>query len=73
MGQKDHDLLQIKDEIVNAFRPIEQLFKIMDTSSVEIYGHLTRSYADVGITLCKNFRQRLDAILDIQSVGSSDE
>ena len=22
MGQKDHDLLQIKDEIVNAFRPI---------------------------------------------------
>ena len=73
MGQKDHDLLQIKDEIVNAFRPIEQLFKIMDTSSVEIYGQLTRSYADVGITLCKNFRQRLDAILDIQSGGSSDE
>ena len=63
MGQKDHDLLQIKDEIVNAFRPIEQLFKIMDTSSVEIYGELTRSYADVGITLCQSFRQNLDAIL----------
>ena len=63
MGQKDHDLLQIKDEIVNAFRPIEQLFKIMDTSSVEIYGELTRSYADVGITLCQSFRQKLDAIL----------
>ena len=63
MGQKDHDLLQIKDEIVNAFRPIEQLFKIMDTSSVEIYGELTRSYAEVGITLCQSFRQKLDAIL----------
>ena len=63
MGQKDHDLLQIKDEIVNAFRPIEQLFKIMDTSSVEIYGELTSSYADVGITLCQSFRQKLDAIL----------
>ena len=63
MGQKDHDLLQTKDEIFNAFRPIEQLFKIMDTSSVEIYGELTRSYADVGITLCQNFRQKLDAIL----------
>ena len=67
MGQKDHDLLQIKDEIVNAFRPIEQLFKIMDTSSVEIYGQLTRSYADVGITLCQSFRQKLDAILTAET------
>ena len=67
MGQKDHDLLQIKDEIVNAFRPIEQLFKIMDTSSVEIYGELTRLYADVGITLCQSFRQKLDAILTSKS------
>jgi len=67
MSQKDHDLLQSKDEIFNAFRPIQQLFKIMDTSSVEIYGELTRSYADVGITLCKNFRQRLDAILTDKS------
>ena len=67
MGHKDHDLFQSKDEIFNAFRPIEQLFKIMDTSSVEIYGELTRSYADVGITLCQNFRQQLDAILAIKS------
>ena len=67
MGQKDHDLLQIKDEIVNAFRPIEQLFKIMDTSSVEIYGELTRSYADVGITLCQSFRQKLDTILTAET------
>ena len=67
MGQKDHDFLQSKDEIFNAFRPIEQLFKIMDTSSVEIYGQLTRSYADVGITLCQSFRQKLDAILTAES------
>ena len=67
MGQKDHDLLQSKDEIFNAFRPIEQLFKIMDTSSVEIYGQLTRSYADVGITLCQSFRQKLDAILTAET------
>ena len=67
MSQKDHDFLQCKDEIFNAFRPIEQLFKIMDTSSVEIYGELTRSYADVGITLCQSFRQKLDAILTSKS------
>ena len=67
MDQKDHDLLQTKDEIFNAFRSIEQLFKIMDTSSIEIYGELTRSYADVGITLCQRFRQKLDAILTATS------
>ena len=70
MGPKDHDLFQTKDEIFNAFRPIEQLFKIMDTSFVEIYGELTRSYADVGITLCQNFRQKLDAILTAESGGN---
>ena len=67
MSQKDHDLLQSKDEIFNAFRPIEQLFKIMDMSSVEIYGELTRSYADVGITLCQSFRQKLDTILTAET------
>ena len=67
MSQTDHDLLQTKDEIFNSFRSIEQLFKIMDTSSVEIYGQLTRSYADVGITLCQSFRQKLDAILTAKS------
>lgn len=73
MDQKDHALLQTKDEVFNAFRPIEQLFKIMDTSSVEIYGELTRSYADVGITLCQNFRQKLDSLLDMQNGGSSND
>ncbi|MYL84938.1 hypothetical protein GTA51_17640 [Desulfovibrio aerotolerans] len=67
MSQKNHDLRQTKDEIFNAFRSIEQLFKIMDTSSVEIYGELTRSYADVGITLCQSFRQKLDAILNAET------
>ena len=73
MGQKYHDFLQSKDEIVNAFRPIEQLFNIMDTSSVEIYGELTRSYADVGITLCQIFRQKLDTILTAKSGGNQND
>lgn len=73
MDQNKPDKLMVKDEIITKFRPIEQLFKIMDTSSVELYGELTRSYSEVGITLCKNFRQKLDAILDIQTGGSADE
>lgn len=62
MGQKNHDFFQCKDELSNAFRPIEQLFKTMDTSSFEIYGELTRSNADVVITLRQIFRQKLYAI-----------
>lgn len=73
MDQNQPDELTLKDEIIIAFRPIEQLFKIMDSTSVELYGELTRSYSEVGITLCKNFRQRLDTLLDMQSGGSSDE
>ena len=71
---KNHlEKLTLKDEIITAFRPIELLFQIMDSTSVELYGELTRSYSEVGVTLCKNFRQRLDAILDMQSGGSADE
>lgn len=73
MDQNKPEKLTLQDEIITAFRPIEQLFKIMDSTSVELYGEITRSYSEVGITLCKNFRQRLDATLDIQAGGSADE
>uniref|UniRef100_I2Q4G8 Uncharacterized protein n=1 Tax=Desulfovibrio sp. U5L TaxID=596152 RepID=I2Q4G8_9BACT len=69
MDNKKPDIHYIRNEIINAFRPIEQLFKIMDTSSVEIYGELTRSSAEVGNTLCQNFRQKVDAILKDQGQG----
>jgi hypothetical protein len=73
MDQNKLEILTMKDELITAFRPIEQLFKIMDSTSVELYGELTRSYSEIGITLCQNFRQRLDAILDMQTGGSSNE
>jgi hypothetical protein len=57
------DNVELKSEIINAFRPIEQLFKIMDKSSEEIYGELTRSSAEVGLELCQNFRRKLKNIL----------
>jgi hypothetical protein len=69
MDNKKPDIHYIRNEIINAFRPIEQLFKIMDTSSVEIYGELTRSSAEVGITLCQNFRNKVDSILGDQAQG----
>ena len=73
MEPQDLEKLDLKSAIISALRPIEQLFQIMDSTSVELYGELMRSYSEVGITLCKNFRQRLDSFLDMQSGGSSDE
>ena len=71
MEKSQLDSFNINDEIISAFRPIEQLFKIMDTSSTEIYGELTRSCAEVGLELCQNFRRKLDVILAQQKEGDT--
>ena len=63
MEQQQFDSLTFKDEIINAFRPIEQLFKIMDKSSPEVSGDVTNSYGEIGLVLCENFRRNLGAIL----------
>ncbi|KHK00232.1 hypothetical protein [Desulfovibrio sp. TomC] len=63
MDQKHIDEFELKDELSNAFRPIEELFKIMDACSTDIYGELIRSHAEVGIVLCKNYRKNLENLL----------
>ena len=64
------DNLTLKDEIINAFRPIEQLFKIMDTSALEIDGTIIRSYAEIGLELTGNFRDRLEKLLGRNQDGA---
>lgn len=62
MEQQQLDSLTLKDEIIKVFRPIEQLFRIMDKSSPEVSGDLTCSYGEVGLVLCENFRSKLEEI-----------
>ena len=62
MEQQQLDSLTLKDEIINAFRPIEQLFKIMDKSPPEVSGDVISSYGEVGLVLCENFRSKLEEI-----------
>ena len=64
------DNLTLKDEIINAFRPVEQLFKIMDTSSLEIDGTIIRCYAEIGLELTGNFRDRLEKLLGRKQKGA---
>lgn len=73
MEKEKRDLLTIYDNIIKAFRPIEQLFKIMDSSSAEIYGELSRLSAEVGLSLCEAFRIKLDDILHKQTGGEKHE
>ena len=63
MPSQHHDNLTLKDEIINAFRPIEQLFRIMDSSSPDVDGTIIRCYAEIGLELTGNFRERIEKLL----------
>lgn len=73
MEQQQLDSLALKDELVAVFRPIEQLFKIMDKSSPEVSGDFTKSYGEVGLVLCNCFRRKLDEILSSKSQEASND
>ena len=64
------DNLTLKDEIINAFRPIEQLFRIMDTSALEIDGTIIRCYAEIGLELTGNFREKIEQLLGRKEDGA---
>jgi hypothetical protein len=64
------DNLTLKDENINAFRPIEQLFKIMDTSGLEIDGAIIRCFAEIGLELTGNFREKLGQLLNRNQDGA---
>ena len=64
------DNLTLKDEIINAFRPIEQLFKIMDTSGPDTDETIIHCYAEIGIELTGNFRERIGKLLGRKQEGS---
>jgi len=67
------DNLTLKDEIINAFRPIEQLFKIMDTSGLDVDGTIIRCYAEIGLEITGNFRDRIEKLLGRNQEGSEND
>ena len=73
MEQQQLDILTFMDEIIKAFRPIEQLFRIMDKSPVEVSGDVNNSYGEIGLVLCGNFRRKLELILSSKSQETSND
>jgi len=65
--QEFPDFLEMKDEIIGAFHPIEQLFRIMDRISIETEGITPQACAQIGLELSKNFYAKINIIFDIYS------
>jgi len=70
MSPQHLDNLTLKDEIINAFRPIELLFRIMDTSGPDVDGTIIRCYAEIGLELTGNFRAKLEQLLGRTQEGA---
>ncbi len=70
MEPQDLEKLDLKSAIISAFRPIEQLFKIMDTTAIEVDGAILRSYAEIGLELTGNFRRKLEILLHSNQDGA---
>ena len=70
MEPQDVEKLDLKSAIISAFRPIEQLFKIMDTTAIEVDGAILRSYAEIGLELTGSFRKKLEYLLNSNQDGA---
>ena len=70
MEPQDFEKLDLKSAIISAFRPIEQLFKIMDTTAIEVDGAILRSYAEIGLELTGNFRKKIENLLNSNQDGA---
>jgi hypothetical protein len=73
MAEQRPDTLHMKDEIIDAFRPIEQLFKIMDNSTLETDGLVLQHYGEIGLALTANFRNRFEKLFPPKQAGSDNE
>jgi len=73
MAEQHPDTLHMKDEIIDAFRPIEQLFRVMDNSSLEGDGLLVQYCGEIGLALTANFRNRFEKLFPTKQVGSDNE
>jgi hypothetical protein len=64
MSLGDDQLLDLKDSIFAAFRPVENLFVVMGSASVAEGGEMARLYSEIGQELARSFRTKLDAALN---------
>lgn len=64
MSLGDDQILDLKDVIVAAFRPMESLFRVMGSASVDEGGETAQLCSEIGVELARSFRVKLDAALE---------
>jgi len=61
---KPHEIPpEILEEIVQRFRPIEQLFDVMGAADAGVQGVFVRQWAEIGMHLATSFREHLDQMV----------
>ena len=53
---------ELVEDIVQRFRPIEQLFDVMGAADSGVQGVFVRRWAEIGMQLATSFREYLDQI-----------
>lgn len=66
-------MIDDKDAIINAFRPIEHFFKIMDMTLIENEENISRMYSELGLALCSIFRNKIEEVFAVKTKGNQDE
>lgn len=62
-AESNDKTLELAAEIVQRFRPIEQLFDVMGAADSGVQGVFVRRWAEIGMQLAVSFREYLDEIV----------
>lgn len=54
---------ELVEDIIQRFRPIEQLFDVMGAADSGVQGVIVRRWADIGMQLATSYREYLDEIV----------
>lgn len=54
--------LELVEQIIQRFRPIEQLFDVMGAADSGVQGVFVRRWAEIGMQLTTSFREYLEQI-----------
>ena len=62
-AESDNKTPELVEDIVQRFRPIEQLFDVMGAADSGVQGVFVRRWAEIGMQLATSFRGYLDEIV----------
>ncbi|KHK01337.1 hypothetical protein [Desulfovibrio sp. TomC] len=61
-AESNDKALELVEQIIQRFRPIEQLFDVMGAADSGVQGVFVRRWAEIGMQLTTSFREYLEQI-----------